>query len=195
MARKSKNGSTTLAKLTVFHDRIDDELTISRFNWSRTGEPRESMQDRFAKKVRPPSGDLSDPPASAVHVLLSPDAPQDYFDPAFLVRHYEASLPANETIAYVQVTLRFGAARNLHGPFEVVREWVRAEFCADGLPAVIVLHNPALVGSTNDGHVHVMVLPRAVTRLGWGKMVRDLANDAGRRAIWMSWQDYRNAID
>ena len=45
------------------------------------------------------------------------DAPQDYADPSFIVRHYEESLPADELSAFVQVTLRFGHAPNLHHPY------------------------------------------------------------------------------
>ncbi len=195
MASKLKNDPTKSAKLTAFHDRIDDEMTISRFNWSRSGEPRESMEPYFAAKVRPPSGQSDDPAAAAVHVLLPGTAPQDYADLDFLVRHYQASLPVRETIAFVQVTLRFPDAANLHAPFEIVRHWVRAEFCADGLPAAVILHNPAIVGCANVGHVHVMIFPRKVTHLGWSGMVRDLASDAGRKAIWMSWRDYWEAAN
>lgn len=192
--RKKKHAASPTpkpAKLQAFHHRIDDRFSFSRFYWERSGPDRESMTPNFDAKQRPPDGGEESGPAAATQILLPADAPQDYFSVGFLVRHYEASLPIEETIAYAQLTIRFPTATNLHAPFELARNWAIQNYCSKGLPVVAFLHNPAIVGSEkNPGHVHLAVIPRRVTVLGWAGMARDIANDASRIAAWQSWCEY-----
>lgn len=177
--------------LTAFHDRKSPTFSFGRWNWKAAGQNRESLVPLFEAKQWPPDGKAGGSPAAAVSLLLPADAGQDYFDVDFMVRRYEETLPAEETIALAQLTMRFPEAPSLHHPFEVVREWAGTYFRAEGLPAVVILHNPALVGSGNAGHVHVLVIPRRLNRLGWGTMARDIANDASRLSAWKSWEAYR----
>jgi len=167
-------------------------FAMARFYWPAGDGPRESIEPRFAKKRRPAGAESEVDTAAKVEVLLPADAPQDYSDPGFIVRHFETSLPPDEVLAFVQVTIRFGDSPNLHHPYEVARSWVRSYFVeAMGVPVVLVLHAPYLAGSDADGHVHAMVLPRRASRLGWMGMERDLGSDASALKARLAWDELR----
>ena len=167
-------------------------FAMARFYWPAGDGPRETIEPRFTKKRRPAGAESEVDTAAKVEVLLPADAPQDYADPGFIVRHYEASLPPDEVLAFVQVTIRFGDSPNLHHPYEVARSWVRSHFVDPmGVSVVLVLHAPYLAGSEADGHVHALVLPRRASRLGWMGMERDLGTDAGALKARLSWNELR----
>lgn len=168
-------------------------FAMARFYWPGGDGPRETIEPRFTKKRRPAGAESDVDTAAKVEVLLPADAPQDYADPGFIVRHYEASLPPEEVLAFVQVTIRFGDSPNLHHPYEVARSWVRSYFVeAMGVPVVLILHAPYLAGSEADGHVHAMVLPRRASRFGWMGMERDLGTDASALKARLAWNELRH---
>jgi hypothetical protein len=163
-------------------------LSMARFYWPAGEGLRETIEPRFIKKRRPAGAESEVDTAAKVEVLLPADAPQDYADPCFIVRHYQASLPPDEVLAFVQVTIRFGDSPNLHHPYEKARSWIRSHFVESmGLPVVLILHAPYLVGSDADGHVHALILPRRASRLGWMAVERDLGNDASALSARLAW--------
>lgn len=165
-------------------------FAMARFYWAAGEGPRESIEPRFTKKRRPAGAESEVDTAARVEVLLPADAPQDYADPGFIVRHYEASLPPDEVLAFVQVTIHFGDSPNLHHPYEVARSWVRSYFVEGmSVPVVLVLHAPHLAGSNAEGHVHALVLPRRASRLGWMRMERDLGTDASALKARLAWDE------
>lgn len=165
-------------------------FAMARFYWPAGDGLRETIEPRFTKKRRPAGADDGVDTAAKIEVLLPADAPQDYADPGFLVRHYEASLPPDEVLAFVQVTIRFGDSPNLHYPYEVARSWIRAHFVEPmGLPVVLILHAPYLAGSDADGHVHALILPRRASRLGWMAVERDLGNDGSAVRARLAWNE------
>lgn len=166
-------------------------FAMARFYWPAGDGPRETIEPRFTKKRRPAGAESDIDTAAKVEVLLPADAPQDYVDPDFIVRHYEASLPTEEVLAFVQVTIRFGTSPNLHHPYEMARSWLRSYFATD-FPVVLVLHAPYLAGSEADGHVHGLILPRRVSRFGWLGVERDLGSDASALKARLDWNELRH---
>lgn len=183
--------------LTAFHHGrgLPTDFGHARFYWPGGDGVRESIASRIVKKRCPITSDDGLDTAARVDVLLPADAPQDYVDPDFIVRHYEQSLPADEAVAFVQVTMRFGDKPNLHYPYRIATDWVRNHFVDPlGCPVLMVLHAPHLAGSDADGHAHAIVLPRRASKLGWMGVVRHLGGDAAAaaaRASWKAWWEQR----
>lgn len=171
---------------------------FARFYWPPSEGDREPIAPRLTKKRRPAGEEATTDTAAGVDVLLHPDAPQDYKNIDFLMRHYEDSLSRDETIAFVQVTIRFGDCVNLHAPYEIARAWFKSFYCDDEdirAPVILILHAPHLAGSSADGHVHGLILPRRLSRYGWMGMVRDVGSDAAAIKARESWERFRDARD
>ena len=186
---------TPIRELKAFYHGQPSELfTFARFYWPTGEEARESIAPRFLAKRRPAAAESRVDTASLVEVLLRHDVGQDYVDPDFLVRSYEEHLPLEETGAFLQVTMRFPNATNLHGPYEFSRAWLRRYFVEPhGLPVMAVRHAPHLVGSDSPVHVHGLVLLRRLSPFSWLTIHRDIANDNGAAAAKADWDCFRTA--
>jgi hypothetical protein len=141
---------------------------MARFYWPDGEGEQESIVPRIMKKRRLVAAG-SEVAAAKVEPIPTSDAPQDYADVDFLINHYQASTTKDEALAFVQVTLRFGDCANVHHPYEVARAWAKSYY-VDGqhlVPVISVLHAPYLSGSDADAHVHLIVLPRRLSRYGW----------------------------
>jgi hypothetical protein len=182
-------------ELRAFHDGAGQmpDFSYGRFYWAAGHGPRDSLLPHLTKKRKPAAAEAEGDTAARVEVLPTPDAPQDYADADFLMRRYEETLPLDELTGFAQVTLRFGAdILNVHYPFEVARQWLRDFYVlGHGVPVIAILHAPHLVGSANPAHVHGLVLPRRLTRLGWAGMERDLASDQGQLEAFESWSEFK----
>lgn len=111
-------------ELKAFYDGAGQmpDFGYARFYWAAGDGPRESILPRLVKKRRPAAAESDIDTAARVEALVPAHAPEDYADPDFLARRYEETLPADETTAYAQVTLRFPSTIvNLHHPYEVAR--------------------------------------------------------------------------
>lgn len=181
---------------TFYHSKdMPSDFGYARVYWPLGPGERESMAPRILRKRRPAGAEATHDTAARVEVLLPPDAPQDYADPDFLVRHYESSLRADETVAFIQVTMRFEAAGNLHHPWEVARQWVRYFFIdTHAIPAMLILHAPHLANSTAAPHCHALLFPRRASKWGWLETIRDLGSDAAARKALLSWTQHRNLM-
>lgn len=182
-------------ELRAFYDGAGQfpDFGYARFYWTPGCGSRESIQGRILKKRRPAGAESETDTAARVEALVTRDAPQDYADPDFLVRRYEDTLPMGETTAYAQVTLRFGSdVPNLHYPYEVARAWLR-EFYVEGrgVPLIAILHAPHLVGSDSPGHVHGIIFPKRLSKLGFVGAEREIASDVGNREAFESWQAFK----
>lgn len=184
-----------MRELRAFYDGAGTmpDFSYARFYWAKGEGPRESLVPHLTKKRKPAAAEAQVDTAARVEALPTPDAPQDYADPDFLMRRYEQTLPHDELTGFAQVTLRFGPdILNVHHPYEIARQWLRDFYVLrHGVPVIAVLHAPHLVGSENPAHVHGLVLPRRLTRLGWTGMERDLASDVGQREAFESWSAFK----
>ncbi|MBB3763451.1 hypothetical protein [Sphingomicrobium lutaoense] len=188
MATGKSEAPVTLALKPFWDGGPDDPFSFARFNWEAGSGERESIAAKFLAKRRPGTKESSVDTAERVELLLPADAPEIYADPDLLVSEYEKSLSAKDRLAFAQVTMRFANAINLHGPYEVARQWLREEYVTGrGLPLLLVLHAPFRKGSANPPHVHAMVLPRKLTRFGWSKVDRRLGSDGDRAAAREDW--------
>lgn len=171
-----------------------DGFGMARFYWPDGDGEREPLAPRVMKKRRPLAAGV-EVAAAKVEAIPPWDAPQDYADVDFLVRHYQACLAAHENVAFVQVTIRFGECANVHYQYEVAREWAKSYYAYGSLsvPVISILHAPHLAGSDADAHVHLIILPRRVSRMGWMGPMRDLGGDAAECAARRSWAAFRDA--
>jgi len=197
-ARKTKTApaiSAAVAEIrelkAFYHGQPNDDFSATRFYWAAGSEPRESISRHFLKKRRPAAAENSPDTAARIEVLLRHDVGEDYTDPDFLVRSYEEKLAVNETAAFAQVTMRFPAATNLHGPYQRATSWLRSFYVSPyGVPVVAILHAPHLAGSDASVHVHGLILMKRLSPFSWLEMQRDLASDAGISAARESWAEH-----
>ncbi|MCJ7420435.1 MobA/MobL family protein [Sphingomicrobium astaxanthinifaciens] len=188
MTNRKATKSKTIALKPFWEGDADDPFSFARFNWEEGLGERESIAPMFLAKRRPGAKEGNVDTAERVELLLPADAPEIYADPDFLVSDYEKSLSAKDRLAFAQVTMRFAEAMNLHGPYEVARQWLREQYVKGrGLPLLLVLHAPFRMGSDNAPHVHAMVLPRKLTRFGWSKVDRRLGSDGDRATAREAW--------
>jgi hypothetical protein len=183
------------AELKAFHhnDGLYPGFGFVRFWWEGDG-PREGISAKVLKKFHP----VADPDdedavtAAKTDLILPPDAQEDYRDVRHLLERYDAKLPPSEKHAYLQVTLSFPGATNVHGPFEEARAFAWEYMVAERrLATIIVAHAPFLAGSGNALHVHLIMPLRRLGPLGWGEMETWLQNDRGRSEVFEAWTAFR----
>lgn len=166
-----------------------DDFTFARFYWADGEGVRQGVSEKLLAKRQPVGKGQGIDTAARVEVLLPPEAPEEYLDPDFLARNFDAGIEDLGPTAYVQVTMRFPNAVNLHGPYERCREWFRDTFVLPRkVPVLLVLHAPHQAGSDNPPHVHGLVLPRSLFRFGWNGPDLTLGNDKDYNKILKSWR-------
>jgi hypothetical protein len=186
------------ATLKAFHLGTDpsDSFGFSRFWWDGEG-PREGIAGKVLKKFQPvpcPEGGTGIT-AARTDILLPCDAQADYMDVHHLLKQFDAKLPAGEKHAYLQITLRYPGAVNIHGPFEEARAFAWRHLVMERrLATILVVHAPFLAGSeTSPLHVHLIAPLRRLGALGWGEMENRLQNDRGRADSHKAWVLFRQA--
>jgi hypothetical protein len=194
----SKLASNTVlqrAELKAFHhnDGQYPDLGFVRYWWEGDG-PRAGITDKVLKKFQPVP-DPEDPEAitaARTDLLLPCDAQADYMDVRHLLERFDAKLPTSEKHAYLQITLKYPHATNVHGPFEQARAfgW---DYLVLGrrLATIIAVHVPFLAGSQNPLHVHLISPLRRIGALGWGEMETRIQNDRGRAEVFEAWTRFR----
>lgn len=184
------------AILKAFHHGTEDteNFGFSRFWWEGEGA-REGITKKVLKKFQPKPGSDANPDAvtaARMDPLIPLDAQADYMDVRHLLERYDATLPMNETHAFVQVTLHFPDALNMHGPWEEARAFAMDYFVLERRLAVImVLHAPSLAASGSKLHAHLLIPLRRLGALGWGEVERHLPNDRGRAEAHAAWMRFR----
>lgn len=182
--------------LKAFHHGTEDSenFGFSRFWWEGEGD-REGIKAKVLKKLQPKLGSTDDPDAvtaARAEPLLPLDAQADYIELRHLLERYDATMPMNETHAFVQVTLHFPEARNMHGPFEEARAFAMEYFVWERrLAVILVLHAPGLAASASHLHAHLLIPLRRLGPLGWGEVERHLPNDRGRAEVHVAWLAFR----
>lgn len=198
-SRRAAAAAPAPAQLKAFHHGTEDmeNFGFSRFWWDGEG-PREGIASKVLKKFQPKVGDDADPDtvtAARTDLLLPDDAQADYMDVRHLLARYDATLPAHETHAFVQVTLHFPDAANMHSAWEEARAFAMEYFVLDRqrrLAVIMALHAPSLAASGSPLHAHLLVPLRRLGSLGWGEVERHLPNDRGREETFAAWTAFRS---
>lgn len=196
--KRAAAAASVPAQLKAFHHSTDDteNFGFSRFWWDGDGL-REGIASKVLKKFQPRIGDHADPDtvtAARTDLLLPDDAQADYMDVRHLLARYDATLPVHETHAFVQVTLHFPNAVNMHSAWEEVQAFAMEYFVLSPerrLAVIMALHAPSLAASGSPLHAHLLVPLRRVGPLGWGEVERHLPNDRGREETFAAWTAFR----
>lgn len=195
-AKRGVAAAPAPANLKAFHHGTEDteNFGFSRFWWEGDGA-REGIKPKVLKKFQPMPASGDDPDqvtAARTDALIPLDAQADYANVRHLLERYDATLPALETHAFVQVTLHFPDALNMHGPWEEARAFAMDYFVLERRLAVImVLHAPNLAASGSNLHAHLLIPLRRIGVLGWGEVERHLPNDRGRAETYSAWLAFR----
>ncbi|MFN3727747.1 MAG: hypothetical protein ACK4SZ_15750 [Allosphingosinicella sp.] len=186
------------AILKAFHHGTEgtENFSFSRFWWENDGA-RKGIKAKVLKKFQPKPGTDDDPDAvtaARADPLIPLDAQADYMDVRHLLERFDATMPAHETHAFVQVTLHFPEAVNMHAPWEEARAFAMDHFVLNPerrLAVVMAMHAPNLAASGSHLHVHLLIPLRRLGPLGWGEVERHLPNDRGRQETHAAWLAFR----
>lgn len=193
-AAKPVTAPAPVRALKVFYHYggVVDSFGFARFYWPGGDGDREPMGPRVTKKRRPSGAKATSDTAAGIEVLAPHDAPQAFADLDFMLSHYEASLPAEESIAFIQVTIRFVDCADLDQSYIRARGWFKSYYVeGHAVPVVLILHDPHLAGSKADGHVHALILPRRLGR-GWMGRAGGLGGDGAAIKARLAWEAFRD---
>jgi len=185
----------TAAELRGFFDGGGqfDNFSFARWRWVGEG-PRSGLAEKIAKKrfpVPPVVGAEGTETAAKTELILPAFAPAEYISLDFFLRRYEEMQPAHEVNAYLQVNFAFPNAINLHHPAEMVRTFAKGYFVDEREMAVfLAAHAPWVAGSSNTGHLHLLVFPRRL-RFAFGEFDHRLASDQGNRDVHEAWSAFQ----
>lgn len=130
--------------------------------------------------------------------MLPLRVPDDYWDIArHLLARFDATVPAYERHAFVQVTIRMPDIEPHHVGAEKVRAFWRRHFAVERrLPAIIIIiHAPVVFGSWNRPHIHVVLPERELGPDGFGVAVLRLCSGTGQKKAWEAWKPYADQRD
>lgn len=170
-----------------------DNFSFSRWYWTGDG-PRLGLADKIARKRFPvpaEAGSDDQETAAKTEFLVPAFAPAEYISLQHFLRRYDEAQPPHEVNAYVQITLTFPRAFNLHHPFEMARTFACREYVGCGMPVFMAGHAPWLAGSESPGHVHLIIFPRQLNQFGLGSFDHKLASDVGNREAYKAWIDFQ----
>lgn len=163
--------------------------------WWEGGGPRAGIAPWVEKKIRP-GDDPRHGVACNVDLVLPRRAPGDYWDIAHLLARFDATMPAFERHALVQVKIGLPDHEALHVGADKVRAFARRHFAIERrLAAILVTHAPGIAGSSNQPHVHVIVPARELGPNGFGVTVHRLCSDSGQQEAWEAWKPYVDQWD
>jgi len=164
-------------------------FTFVRYWWDGPGK-RPGITNWIEKKVRVGS-DPEFGNAARSEVLLPRHASGEYAKLDFLLARFDATLPAYERHAFVQVKVELPRCEPYHVGYEVVRNFARKHFTIERAhPVVSVAHLPGMAGSENAPHVHAIVLARELGPNGFSETSTRLCSDKGQIDAWEAWQPH-----
>ena len=138
--------------------------------------------------VAPTNGDEWDPTAENHDVVLPPGASDADRNIAALARRFDAAALPHKQSLVVYLTLRFPQDASLQRGWELGRAFALRNLALKrGLATVVVQHAPHRMGSPNPPHLHLMILPRRLTSLGFGVFDDSITNDDGLEQLHSEW--------
>lgn len=145
-------------------------------------------------KMHPVLGEGDDgwaPTAERHDIVLPSHASDADRDIPALVDRYDREMLSHKQTLLVYLTLRFPDAGSLQRGWEMGRAFALRQFALKrGLATVMVQHAPHRVGSSNAPHLHLMVLPRRLTGLGFGAFDDQILYDGGLEQIHQEWRGF-----
>lgn len=130
---------------------------------------------------------------SASAVLLPDSAADALLDHKSLWSSFEAARWPHQADLATVATIYLPSPLSLHAAFEEVRAWAHMTIVRQReLPASVILHVPALSGSPNDPHAHVVIAARTLGPWGWEGFSKLLRDDA-QIELHESWLAHRAA--
>jgi hypothetical protein len=138
--------------------------------------------------VAPPDGAEWRPTAEDHDIVLPPGASDADRDISALARRFDTAALAHKQSLLVYLTLRFPEDASLQRGWELGRAFAFRNLALKrGLATVIVQHAPHRMGSPNPPHLHLMILPRILSGLGFGVFDDSITNDAGLEQLYREW--------
>jgi hypothetical protein len=143
------------------------------------------------QKLHPVGGDSPgewQPTAEDHDIVLPPLANDADRDIMGLAQRFDAAALPHKPSLLVYLTLRFPHDPSLQRGWELGRAFAFRNLALKrGLATVIVQHAPHRMGSPNPPHLHLMILPRKLTSLGFGVFDDSITNDAGLERLHSEW--------
>lgn len=121
-------------------------------------------------------------------VILAPGVSDDFQNPELLFGRFQAQCGERAKALLVCTTLRYGDATNTHDAMldgVLLAGWLARH---RALSTLIIQHVPALAGSPNPMHLHLLTICGAMhTPLCFGAPDLELSRDSGQQVVFDLW--------
>lgn len=173
-----------------------DDRTFLAGVLRKTYKAHVNTAERFIRQKLHPvaaeAGELWQPTAEGHDIVLPPLANDADRDILALAQRFDAAALPHKQSLLVYLTLRFPHDASLQRGWELGRAFALRNLALKrGLATIIVQHAPHRMGSSNPPHLHLMILPRSLTSLGFGVFDDSLTNDAGLEQLHREWTNFR----
>ncbi len=130
--------------------------------------------------------------AERAEVVLPADADDRFADPMTLAAEVDRAAVPGKAALLCYVTLYFPHATRLHGAWSEARSF--AEMLAERyeVATIAALHAPHRAGSPNPVHVHLLIVPRALSALGLGRYEHQFCFARGQKELARLWEERRS---
>lgn len=131
-------------------------------------------------------------------IMLPDDAPEQFADRSFLWNSAEAAARRKDAQLAMMYEVALPHELTDAQRLQLVRDYVRDTFTAEGRPAEFSIHRPTKDQDARQFHAHIMVSMRTMDAGGWGKQWRmskeDFANKADlakrERETWARYENH-----
>jgi hypothetical protein len=128
------------------------------------------------------------PTAEDFEMVLPADGDDAYRNAQLAMMKFDAEALPHKQAVMAYFTLKFPGDRSLQRGWEIARSFAFRNFALRRqLATLVVQHAPHKMGSANPPHVHLLVLPRKLTALGFGVFDDHLTSDAGIEQVYREW--------
>ncbi len=137
-----------------------------------------------------------DPSAERHEVVLPCAAHDGGRDPFLLGTEFDRHVLPHKQSLLVYLTMRFPTSASLQRSWEIGRAFALRNLALKRkLATVMVQHAPHRAGSDNHQHLHLLVLPRRLTSLGFGVFDDAITTDAGLEKLYGEWRTFLRRWD
>lgn len=132
------------------------------------------------------------PTAEDFEMVLPAEGDDAYRNAQLTMMKFDAEALPHKQALMAYFTLKFPGDRSLQRGWEMARSFAFRNFALRRqLATLVVQHAPHKMGSANPPHVHLLVLPRKLTALGFGVFDDHLTSDAGIEQVYREWTAFK----
>lgn len=147
-------------------------------------------------KLQPvrPANSCSPITAERAEAVLPVDADDRFADPFVLADEIDRAAVPGKPALLAYVTLYFPDVTRLHRTWSQARSFAELLARRHEVATTVILHAPYRSGSSNPVHAHLLIAPRTLNALGFGRYEHLFCFARGQKALAELWAEHRSSI-